>query len=88
MVEVGYKNQVSTRHLLNEKQPVLISNLADLSKVGKDNIAVIAKIGMKLKMQIIKEAMAKKIEIYNVNAKKYLKESERILKLNKMEKKI
>ena len=83
MVEIGYKNKVSTRHLINEKMPILISTLEDLKKVGKDNIAIIAKIGNKSKMGIIKEAMAKKIEVYNVNMKKYMKEMERKLKLNK-----
>ena len=84
MVEVGYKNKVSERHLINEKKPVLVYNLEDLNKVGKDDVAIIGKIGMKLKIAIVKEAMAKKIEVANLNMRKFLKESERILKLNKI----
>ena len=84
MVEVGYKNKVRERHLINEKKPVLVYNLEDLNKVGKDDVAIIGKIGMKLKIAIVKEAMAKKIEVANLNMRKFLKESERILKLNKI----
>ena len=55
MVEIGYKNKCITRGLINGKVPVMVWNFEDLKKVGKDNIAVIAKIGNKLKLEIAKE---------------------------------
>ena len=83
MVEIGYKNQCSTSGLVNDKQPVLVYNLNDLSKVGKDNIVIIGKIGNKLKIEIAKQALAKKMDVYNLNIVKFLKENERQIKINK-----
>jgi large subunit ribosomal protein L32e len=83
MVEIGYKNRKQTRGMINGKMPVLVSNLADLSKVGKENIIILAKIGMKNKIAIAKEASAKKMEIYNLNVSKFLKESGKSTKFNK-----
>jgi len=80
MVEIGYKNQVSTSGMINEKKPVMVYNLKDLGKIGKDNIAVLAKIGNKLKLEIAREASAKKIEVYNLNLKKFIKAMERKIK--------
>jgi len=77
MVEVGYKNKVSGRNLVNGKIPAWIYNINDLSKVGKDNIAIIGKIGRKNKIEIAKKAVEKNIEILNLNAKKFLKKIEK-----------
>ena len=77
MVEIGYKNQCSTRGLINGKMPVLVYNLNDLAKVGKENIIIIGKIGNRLKMEIAKKAEENKMEIFNLNVKKFLKEAGR-----------
>lgn len=75
MVEIGYKTKGKTRGMINNKTPVIINNLEELKKLNpKENIAIIAKIGRQNKMEIAKEALAKKIEIYNLNANKFIKE--------------
>jgi large subunit ribosomal protein L32e len=85
MVEIGYKNQCSTSGLVQDKIPILVGNMKDLDKVGKNNIIIIAKIGNKLKLEIVKKAQEKKMEIFNLNVQKYLKEIERQSKKNKAE---
>ena len=87
MVEIGYKNQCSTSGLVNDKIPVSVYNLGDLNKVGKDNIIIIGNIGHKLRIEIAKQAVAKKMEIFNLNTQKFLKEVERQVKINKNTKK-
>jgi large subunit ribosomal protein L32e len=84
MVQIGYKNNTQTRGLINNKMPITVYNLADLNKLTKDNIAIFGKIGNKLRIEMAKQAMDKKIEVYNLNITKFLKETE---KLNKKEKK-
>ena len=87
MVEIGYKNKVSESGMINEKTPILVNNVNELKMLNpKTNIAIIAKVGKKNRMQIAKEAMAKKIEIYNLNTVKFLKECARDEKI-KMKKK-
>lgn len=85
-VEVGYKNQVNTRNLINEKVPVVVYNMDDLKKVGKNNIVIVGKIGNLKKIDIAKEIISKKIETYNFNAKKFIKSIERNMKLKNREK--
>lgn len=85
MVEIGYKNQCSTSGLINDKLPILVYNSQDLSKVGKENIIILGKIGNKLKIELVKQAVAKKMEIYNLNVKKFMKEVERQAKISKTE---
>jgi large subunit ribosomal protein L32e len=87
MVEIGYKNQCSTRGLINEKTPIFVNNMKDLDKVGKENIIILGKIGNKLKLELVKKIQEKKMEIFNLNVTKYLKEQERQAKKNKTEKK-
>lgn len=84
MVQIGYKNNTTTRGLINEKTPVTVYNLKELNALTKENIAIFGNIGNKLKIQMAKEAQNKKIEVFNLNITKFLKEMER---KNKMEKK-
>lgn len=73
VVSVGYKKDKNLRGTLEEKKPIMIMNVKDLEKLRKNEIAVIRNIGKKKKMEIAKVAKEKKIEIYNMNAGKYLK---------------
>jgi ribosomal protein L32E len=84
MVQIGYKNKVETRGLINGKNPVLVYNLKDLNNIEKNSVVILGNIGKKLKIEMAKEAMKKKIEIVNLNMTKLLKENER---QNKKEKK-
>jgi large subunit ribosomal protein L32e len=88
MVEIGYKNNTKTRGLIQNKIPILISNLAELAKVTKENIIVIGKIGMKSKIEIVKEIQKRNLETANLNINKFMKECARELKFRKKDSKI
>jgi len=84
VISTGYKKDKTLRGTLDEKKPIMVMNLKDLEKIGKNEIAVIGNIGKKKKLEIAKFAKEKKIEIYNMNAEKFLK----INKKKKIEKKV
>ena len=86
MVEVGYKNPVAQRNLINNKIQVLVFNVQDLAKVGKDSIAIIAKVGNKNKIMMAKEIQKRKIEVLNLNVNKFLKNVERKEKIKQEQK--
>ena len=75
-VSIGYSTEKHIRGKLNGKTPVMIKNIMEISKLGKDQIAVIGKIGKKKKIEIAKKAKELNIEIYNLNAKKFLEKME------------
>lgn len=77
VISVGYKKEKKLRGTLDEKKPVMINNAKDLERLQKNEIAVIARVGKKKKMEIAKLAGEKKIEIYNMNTKKFLKMNEK-----------
>lgn len=65
-VSVGYKNAKKESGKIKGLSPVLVHNLKELDKAGKNSIIIIAKIGAKKKMELIKSAEEKKIKILNV----------------------
>ncbi|MBI5804208.1 50S ribosomal protein L32e [Candidatus Pacearchaeota archaeon] len=67
---VGYKSPRKISGKIKGMTPVLIHNKLDLEKIGKKEIAILAKIGAKKKLEIISEAEKKKIEILNVGTNK------------------
>ena len=75
VVSIGYSKGESKK-----KKFAVINNLKELEKVRKNQIIVIGKIGKKKKLEIAKKAKEMKIEIYNLNPKKYLKKNEKIKK--------
>jgi large subunit ribosomal protein L32e len=81
IVKIGYKQDSSTSGLIQEKTPVLVKNVKELLKVGKNEIAIIGNIGGKKKIEIAKVAKEKKIEISNLNAEKLLKKFEKKQKM-------
>src|SRR3989344_9430551 len=60
-VKIGFKNQNSTRNLVNGKNVVMINNIRDLRKIGKNDIGIIAKIGNKNKKNIAEEVIKQKL---------------------------
>ncbi len=76
-VSIGYSTDKVSRGKINEKVPVRIMNVKDLLKVGKNQIAVIGRIGKKNKIEIMKKAQEMKIEIHKTNPKNYLKRNEK-----------
>lgn len=79
-VEIGFKNKVTTRGLIEDKRPILVYNLDDLKKVGKENIVIIGKIGRKKKLEIAKKAKSAGLEIFNLNINKLIRNQERLEK--------
>lgn len=73
VISVGYKKDKTLRGKLDEKYPVIVLNIFDLEKLGKNEIAIIGKVGMKRKLELANFAKEKKIEIHNMNAEKFLK---------------
>ena len=88
MAEIGYRNKIDTRNLINGKMPINIKSLNDLKNITKDNIIIIGKIGMKAKVEIIKEVEKQGLEIVNVNVKKFLRQVERAMKHRKKEREL
>jgi len=92
-VMIGFKNNNKTRELVLGLEPVHIFNVADLNKINEDKIGIVAKVGMKKKIEIAEAALKDKKRLFNLNAKKFLekvKEAEKIKqeKRTKREKKV
>lgn len=63
-VSIGFKNMKKTRGLVKELTPVMIKNLNDLKKLGKNEIGIIAKIGNKKRKEIAEHAIKNNIKLY------------------------
>ena len=72
VVSIGYSTSKKDLTRINGKLPIRVNNLNDLKKVGKENIAVLGKMGIKKKLEIAKNSSG--IEFSNFNAKKFSKE--------------
>ena len=68
--EVGYKTQRSVAGLVQGKLPVLVHNVPEISRLTSKNIAIIARVGAKKKLDMIKKAEEMHITIMNVSNKK------------------
>lgn len=77
VVSIGYCNEKKLKGKIEGKMPILINNIKDLEKIEKNQIAILGKIGKKKKMDIAKRADEKKIEIYNLNIKRFIKRNEK-----------
>ena len=75
VVSVGYKTDKTVRGKIEEKNPITINNLKDLDKVKKNEIIIIASVGKKKKLDIVKKAKEKVLVVYNVNTIKFLKKN-------------
>jgi len=67
-VEIGYRTAQRTRDTVDGKKPIFISNLADVQKVKKHDLVIIASIGRKKRMEI--EAKIKEIEAKIINERR------------------
>jgi len=64
---VGYKSPKSMAGKIEGLTPILVHNVADLDKLTKSDAAIIARVGAKKKLDIIKKAEEMKIKIINLN---------------------
>lgn len=67
--EVGYKTARKESGKIHGLMPLLVHNVSDLSKAGKDSIIIIARVGAKNKLEIIKKAEEMKLRIFNLGGK-------------------
>ncbi len=70
---IGFKKPKNKIGLIQGLKLIRIFNVGDLEKVKKDNIAVIAKIGARKKLEVIKKAQEMKIKILNLGGKNEVK---------------
>ena len=75
----GYPARVSIGYKRSEKKekPVIIKNIEDLKKIGKNSMVIIGHIGKKKKMDIAKKARERKIKITNLDTDKFLRENKK-----------
>ena len=76
VVSIGYRTDKISRGMIKEKVPVQISNIKELKSLRENEVAVLGKIGIKKKIEIAKFAEKTKIEIANLNIRKFLKQVE------------
>jgi large subunit ribosomal protein L32e len=72
IVSIGYGTDKKGRGTINQKTPILVSNLNDLKKIGKENIIILGKVGAKKRLEILEKANEMKIEVHKINVKKRL----------------
>lgn len=71
-VSVGYKKQKKAE----EKKTEVVRNISEFLNVKKGGKVILARIGKKKKIEILKKAKEKGIDILNVNIKKFLERVE------------
>lgn len=77
IVSVGYCRDKKEKGKIENKIPVTINNISQLSKVKKENIALMGKVGKKKKLEIAKKAKEMGIKIYKLNVDKFIKQNEK-----------
>lgn len=70
VVKIGYKQSREVANKIDGLVPILIHNLAELSQAKKTNAIIIARIGARKKLEIIKKAEEMKLKILNINKEK------------------
>lgn len=65
-VSAGYKSPDSISGMIQGRVPVLVRNIRELDTLTPQNIVIIARVGAKKKLELIKRAQEKKIAIANV----------------------
>src|SRR3989344_6464140 len=76
IVRVGYKNEITSRGLIEGKIPVVVRNVSELLQISDNNIAVIGRVGAKKRKEIAKAIKEKNIPVANLNVNKILAEKE------------
>ena len=69
-VLMGYKNARKKAGRIDSLKPILVHNSKELLNLGKENIAILARIGAKKKLELIRLAQEKNIKILNVRGQK------------------
>ncbi len=67
---IGYRKSRKQTGKIKNLLPVLVHNVKDLQELKKANIVILARVGMKKKFEIIKEAEKLGITIFNFGGRK------------------
>lgn len=67
---IGYKQSKKTSGKIQNLAPVLIHNLNEMKKVTPNHIVILAKLGAKKRIELIKYADEHKIKILNLGGSK------------------
>lgn len=62
---IGYASEKKNAGKVKGLIPILVHNIADLEPIRKENIIIIARVGAKKRLEILKRATEKKIPIAN-----------------------
>lgn len=68
--KVGFKSAKSESGKVKGMIPKLVHNLNELQSLGKNEAAILARVGARKKLEIIKKAEELKIKILNLGGKK------------------
>jgi len=68
--KVGFKTDKSEAGKVGGLIPRLVHNLQELNALGKNEAAILARIGARKKLELIKEAEKAKIKVLNIGGKK------------------
>lgn len=68
---IGYRRDAKLSGKVEGLVPILVHNLKELELANKNSIIIIARIGARKKLAIIKKAEEKGIKIMNVGGKKW-----------------
>lgn len=71
---VGYRSPKSVRGSIAGLKPVLVKNEKDIGKIKEGEIAVLASLGLKKKIQIAKKVSNLPLKFLNFDANKFLAE--------------
>ena len=85
-VSIGFRNEKSTRDLVDGKKPVRIFSIEGLNNLKKDEIAIVAKLGQKKRIEIAEYALKNNIRLSNLNSKKFIEKVNEEKKKSKEEK--
>ena len=68
--KVGFKKPRKESGKINGLVPRLIHNLSELQSLGKNEVAILSRVGARKKLELIKKAGEMKINILNLGGKK------------------
>jgi large subunit ribosomal protein L32e len=77
-VNIGYKQE-------DKKKIILVNNLSELENIAKGEKIIFSKVGNKKKIEMMKKAKEKGIQVSNINEKKFEKKIEMMKKAKKAE---
>lgn len=67
---VGHRSKKTESGKIDGKVPMMIYNTSDLAKMESNSVGIVASVGAKKKMEIIKKAQESKIKLLNVKEPK------------------